>query len=215
MEFQAVLRGGAQALAVIALASVALSADLPRYLVVATIVPLVVGVAAGRYALRRALHAQRSRGEAMARTLVVGDAASVYRVITDLRAATYHGYNVVGVCLPSITDTPPQAGAPLMGALADIPQVAIDNDVDVVIVCGSELAGEALRRLSWALGLTDAQLVVAPGLVEVLGPRVQLRPAAGLSLLEIETTPPRRTDARQDGPRPDGRNGTPSAGRWP
>jgi len=191
-EFQAVLRGGALAAALIALASVAVDVDLPRVLVLATITPLIIWTAGGRYALRRALHAQRSRGEAMARTLVVGDAASVHRVITDLRAATYHGYNVVGVCLPSIADSPPQAGVPLLGALADIPQVAIDNDIDVVIVCGSELAGDALRRLSWALGPTEAQLVVAPGLVEVLGPRVQVRPAAGLSLLEVETSAPRR-----------------------
>jgi exopolysaccharide biosynthesis polyprenyl glycosylphosphotransferase len=127
----------------------------------------------------------------MARTLVVGDAASVHRVITDLRAATYHGYRVVGVCLPSIADAPPQDGVPTLGALADIPQVAYDEQIDVVIVTGGELAGDALRRLSWALGRAGTELVVAPGLVEVLGPRVQLRPAAGLTLLEVSTNPPR------------------------
>ena len=191
-EFQAVLRGGALAVAAIALGSVALAVDLPRLLVLVTITPLIIGTAGAHYALRKALHARRGRGEAMSRTLVVGDGASVQRLITDLRATTYHGYNVVGMCLPSITDTPPQTGVPLLGALADIPQVAIDNDADVVIVSGSELAGEALRRLSWALGSTEAQLVLAPGLVEVLGPRVQVRPTAGLSLLEVQTNAPRR-----------------------
>ncbi|GHS87572.1 exopolysaccharide biosynthesis polyprenyl glycosylphosphotransferase [Actinomycetota bacterium] len=190
-EFRAVLRAGVLAMAVMALGSVALGMYLPRTVVFATMPPLIVATAVGRYTLRRDLHIRRARGEAMSRTLVVGDAASVHRVIADLRSAPYLGYRVIGVCLPSIADRPPQDAVPTLGALADIPQVAHDHRADVVIVCGSELAGDALRRLSWALGGTGAQLVVAPGLVEVLGPRVQLKPTAGLSLLEVQTSAPR------------------------
>jgi exopolysaccharide biosynthesis polyprenyl glycosylphosphotransferase len=190
-EFRAVLRAGVGALAVAGFASGVLEMHMPRGLVVSTALVVVPTAVAGRYALRQALHSRRSRGEAMSRTLVVGDAGSVHRVITDLRAASYHGYRVVGVCLPSITDEPPQDGVPTLGALADIPQVAYDNHIDVVIVTGSELAGDALRRLSWALGRSGSELVVAPGLVEVLGPRVQLHPTAGLTLLEVQTSSPR------------------------
>ncbi len=128
----------------------------------------------------------------MARTLVVGNAASVHHTIENLRSSTHHGYRVVGVCLPSLTDEPPQDGVPMLGALADIVQVAYDHSIETVIVAGSELTGDALRRLSWALGRAGAGLVVAPGLVEVLGPRVSVRPTVGLSLLEVETVPPRR-----------------------
>lgn len=192
VEFQAVLRAGVGSAAVVALGSVALAIPLPRIQVAATVVVLTISTAVGRHLLRRSLHARRSRGVAMSRTLVVGDAASVHHLIHDLRGATYHGYQVVGVCLPAITDRPPQDGVPTLGALADIPQVAYDHQVDVVIVSGSELSGDALRRLSWALGRAGVDLVVAPGLVEVLGPRVHLRPTAGLSLLEVETSSPRR-----------------------
>jgi exopolysaccharide biosynthesis polyprenyl glycosylphosphotransferase len=192
VEFQAVLRGGLGSAAIVAFGSVALAVPLPRLEVASTVVLLSVGTAIGRHALRRSLHARRSRGVAMSRTLVVGDATSVHDLIHDLRGATYHGYQVIGVCLPAITDQPPQDGVPTLGALADIPQVAYDHQVDVVIVSGSELAGGALRRLSWALGRAGVDLVVAPGLVEVLGPRVHLRPTAGLSLLEVETASPRR-----------------------
>ncbi len=192
VEFQAVLRAGLGSAAIVALGSVALAVPLPRIEVAITVVLLTVGTAVGRHALRRSLHARRSRGVAMARTLVVGDAGSVHHLIHDLRGATYHGYQVIGMCLPAITDQPPQDGVPTLGALADIPQVAYDHQVDVVIVTGSELSGDALRRLSWALGRADVDLVVAPGLVEVLGPRVHLRPTAGLSLLEVETSSPRR-----------------------
>lgn len=192
VEFQAVLRAGVGSAAVVALGSVAFAVPLPRVQVAVTVVLLTFGAAIGRHALRRVLHGRRSRGVAMSRTLVVGDATSVHHLIHDLRGATYHGYQVIGVCLPAITDQPPQDGVPTLGALADIPQVAYDHQVDVVIVSGSELSGDALRRLSWALGRAGVDLVVAPGLVEVLGPRVHLRPTAGLSLLEVETTSPRR-----------------------
>ena len=190
-EFRAVMRAGVGSVAAVGLTSVAVAWEMPRELVGGTILAIVPTVAAGRYLLRRSLHRRRARGEAMSRTLVVGDADSVHRVVTDLRAAPHHGYRIVGLCLPAITDESPQDAVPILGALADIPQVAFDHRIDVVIVTGSQLAGEALRRLSWALGRSGAALVVAPGLVEVLGPRIQLRPTAGLTLLEVETSSPR------------------------
>lgn len=190
-EFQSVLRAGGLAVAVIAVVAVALELPVPRRLVLFQLTFMVIGSFVGRYLLRRALHKRRSAGEAMSRTLVVGDAASVQRVVKDLRGAPHHGYQVIGICLPAITDTAPKVGLRTLGALADIPQVAHDHAAEVVIVAGGELSGEPLRRLSWALGRVGSQLVVAPGLVEVLGPRVSLRPTAGLSLLEVETASPR------------------------
>lgn len=191
-EFQAVLRAGGLATAVIALAAVGFELSVPRALVFAQLPLMVLGAAVGRHVLRRSLHRRRSAGRAMSRTLVVGDPASVECVVSDLRAAPHHGYQVVGICLPSLTDPVPQVGVRILGALSDIPQVSYDHAAEVVIVAGGELSGEPLRRLSWALGHVGAQLVVAPGLVEVLGPRVSLRPTAGLSLLEVETASPRR-----------------------
>lgn len=190
-EFQAVLHAGAAAAVVPALASAFLRLPLERTVVLVCAVLLTAHSMVARYALRRRLHESRSAGVATSRTLVVGDQESVHRTVEQLRASTHHGYRVVGICLPSVTDVPPQDGAPLLGALADTAQVAYDHRIETVIVAGGGLAGDALRRLSWALGRADADLVVAPGLVEVLGPRISVRPTAGLSLLEVETVPPR------------------------
>jgi exopolysaccharide biosynthesis polyprenyl glycosylphosphotransferase len=46
--------------------------------------------------------------------------------------------------------------------------------------------GAALRRLSWDLEGAGVDLVVAPGLVEVAGPRLHIRPMCGLPLLHVE-----------------------------
>ncbi|WP_263731799.1 sugar transferase [Cellulomonas sp. SG140] len=191
-EFQAILWAGLAAVVVPALAGAFVGVAFPRLLVLVLAALLTTSVSVGRYVLRRWLHGNRRDGLAMARTLVVGDAASVHQAITDLRASTHHGYRVVGICLPSVTDEPPQDGVRVLGALADVPQVAYDHRIETVVVAGAVLTGDALRRLSWALGRTGADLVVAPGLVEVLGPRVSVRPTAGLSLLEVQTVAPRR-----------------------
>jgi len=191
-EFQAVLRAGVAAVVVPALATAFTAHWLPRELVAVVAGVLTVTGLVSRWLLRRGLHDARSEGLAMARTLVVGDAESVHRTIDELRSSSHYGYRVVGTCLPSLSDRPPQDGVPMLGALADSVQVAYDHRIDAVIVAGGELAGDALRRLSWALGRAGADLVVAPGLIEVLGPRVSVRPTVGLSLLEVETVPPRR-----------------------
>jgi exopolysaccharide biosynthesis polyprenyl glycosylphosphotransferase len=191
-EFQAIMRAGVWAAAAVALAGAATVTPVPRGLVAFTVLLQTFATAVCRYVLRKGLHARRSAGAGMARTLVVGDAASAHEVIEDLRAAKHHGYRVIGLCLPSIADIPPADGVRTFGAFADVAQVAYDERADVVIVAGGGLAGDGLRRLSWALGRIGVELVVAPGLVEVLGPRLQLRPTAGLSLLEVETAAPRR-----------------------
>jgi exopolysaccharide biosynthesis polyprenyl glycosylphosphotransferase len=48
------------------------------------------------------------------------------------------------------------------------------------------MSGQALRRLSWALEERDVELIVSPGIIEVAGPRLSIRPIAGLSLLHLE-----------------------------
>ena len=90
----------------------------------------------------------------------------------------------------------------VLGNVSDVPQVVVDHDLDAVIVVGAQLSGAALRRLSWALERTGAELLVEPGLVEVTGPNVSVRPAAGLSLLHLEAPSPRGPTARQVGAGP-------------
>ncbi|WNB85088.1 sugar transferase [Cellulomonas sp. ATA003] len=191
-EFQAVLRGGALVGIALMAAAFSFEVDIPRTVVFAGVPALVATASLARYGHRHHLHHRRSAGEAMMRTLVVGEPSAVEQVVGELSIAPHHGYQVTGVCLPSLDNAVPMGGHPVMGAISDLPQVVVDNAIDVVIVAGHYLSGSALRRLSWALGRTPAQLVVAPDLVEVTGPRLSVRPTAGLSLLEVEIGAPRR-----------------------
>ena len=190
-EFQAILRAGITLAGLLMVAAYAIAADVPRPLVFVGVPVAMLGSAVGRYLLRQRLHRNRSKGQAMMTTLLVGDGAALERVGRDLSGSPYHGYQVVGICLPSIDYARPDLAVPVVGAFADVPQIVVDRGVDAVIVTGSYLAGDALRRLSWALSRTGADLVFAPGLVEVANPRLSVQPTAGLSLLRVEIDAPR------------------------
>ena len=51
-----------------------------------------------------------------------------------------------------------------------------------------------LRALGWDLEATETNLVVSSGVVDVAGPRLQIRPVAGLPLLDSTQTSQRRRD---------------------
>lgn len=190
-ELSALLRAGFIGATSLMALSYTTKAEVSRLVVFAGI-PLIVLLALfGRYLQRQFLHRHRARGVAMMRTLVVGETAGVARIVGDLARDPTHGFLVAGVCLPSVEDDPPALGVPVVGAVADVPQVVVDRAIETVVVAGGHLSGEAMRRMSWALQRAGAQLIVAPDLVEVTGPRLSLRPTAGLVLLEVQTGPPR------------------------
>jgi exopolysaccharide biosynthesis polyprenyl glycosylphosphotransferase len=67
-------------------------------------------------------------------------------------------------------------------------------DTVAVLAC-PEMDGFALRRLAWQLEKDDTDLVVAPALTDVAGPRTSIRPVAGLPLLHVDH--PELTGVRQ------------------
>jgi exopolysaccharide biosynthesis polyprenyl glycosylphosphotransferase len=72
--------------------------------------------------------------------------------------------------------------------LEDIPALLAAYGADTVIVTSShDLPPRRIRELSWSLEPGRRHLVVAPGLTDVGGPRIHVRPAAGLPLVHIET----------------------------
>lgn len=56
----------------------------------------------------------------------------------------------------------------------------------VAVTATERLDGRGIRDLSWELEKIDVDLLVAPGVVDVAGPRLQMRPVAGLPLIHLE-----------------------------
>ncbi|SCF09016.1 Undecaprenyl-phosphate galactose phosphotransferase, WbaP/exopolysaccharide biosynthesis polyprenyl glycosylphosphotransferase [Micromonospora mirobrigensis] len=150
-----------------------------------------VGLEVARFGARKWLHRARSRGAGWSRkVLVVGDTAHVLELVHTLRREPYAGYQVVGACIPDALLAPvPQRldDVPVVGSFRGIPEAATAIGADTVAVTASgELTAARLRRLGWQLEGTGVDLVVAPALTDVAGPRIHTRPVAGLPLIHVE-----------------------------
>jgi exopolysaccharide biosynthesis polyprenyl glycosylphosphotransferase len=186
-EFRRVLNAGVSLIAGVAIVSYLTKSDVARGYVVVALPGVTLFTILTRYALRKRLHRKRRLGACMRRTIVVGHAASVSDLVTELRRETYHGLSIVGTCLagrPLITEV---AGVPVCGGLDRVSAAVAATDADTVaVVACRELNGVRLRELAWELEKTGTDLCVAPALMDVAGPRTTIRPVAGLPLLHVD-----------------------------
>ena len=112
----------------------------------------------------------------------------VIELVRRIRREAAAGYHIVGVALPQrgriIVDG---EAVPVLGTLDSLPRILQDAKADsVAVTASSSMTGAALRKLGWQLEGTGIDLVVAPALVDVAGPRISIRPVAGLPLLHVE-----------------------------
>ncbi|WP_344737422.1 sugar transferase [Microbacterium awajiense] len=152
-----------------------------------------LGVAAlllERWLWRRWLIAKRAAGEFTARVVLVGSAASVAQIAASLRRSTSAGYRVVGACVPGGRPgtTVESTDIPIFGDVTDVASALTVADADTVAITSTdELPPSGVKRISWGLEAGRQHLVLAPGIIDVAGPRIQTRPVAGLPLIHVET----------------------------
>jgi len=187
-EYRRVGRAGLLLLALTSFVSFAAELDLSRALVVVAIPALTVLTLAGRYAARCRLRRLRARGSCTKRVVVVGRGGAVTELAARLGRSNYAGLEIVAACVTpdSRLRVAETLGVPVAGldeVVATVERLGADT---VAVTSASETAAEYLRRLSWQLEGTGTELLVAPGLIEVAGPRLHIRPFEGLPLLSVE-----------------------------
>ena len=187
-EYRAVGRAGFVLLAVAGFVSYAAGLDLSRALVVGAVPALTLSTLLGRFAARCALRGLRAQGRCTKRVVVVGRGTAALELVDRLRRERFAGLEVVAACVtPDDRDRVARvAGVPVAG-LEDVLTLAGRLGADTIAVTSaSETASQYLRSLSWQLEGTGIELLVAPGLIEVAGPRLHIRPFEGLPLLSVE-----------------------------
>jgi exopolysaccharide biosynthesis polyprenyl glycosylphosphotransferase len=188
-EYRRVIRAGVVFIALTATAGYWLRTDVSRGFVGALIPSVVLLTIAARQAVREVVHRRRSRGELVHRAVLVGSPRSILAVAEHLRGAPWAGLTVVGACtdVPGATIGDGASRVPVLGRSADVAAMLDEVEADTVIVTD---AGDAdpveVRSLSWALEGRGIELIVAPAIIDVAGPRVAVRPVAGLPLLHVE-----------------------------
>jgi exopolysaccharide biosynthesis polyprenyl glycosylphosphotransferase len=186
-EFKRVSSASLRLMAVVAVVAYTFKIDLARgYVAVALPVGTIL-LLLGRYAQRRWLHARRRRGEFLRRVIVVGGVEGVRDLAGQLSRDPYVGYALVGACLPTSSEATALPDVPVLGSLTQVLTAVAEVGADTVAVAsGPGMSPAVLRRLSWELEGTGVSLVVAPALLDVAGPRISVRPVAGLPLLHVE-----------------------------
>ncbi len=187
-EYRHVGRAGFLLLAVLGLVSYAASLDLSRGLVVVAVPALTVATLLVRLAARCWLRALRARGSCTTRVIVVGRGGAVLELVDRVRRERFAGMDVVAACVtPTDRDRVAAALGVPVGGLDDVVAMAGRLGAETIAVTSaSETAAQYLRQLSWQLEGTGIELLVAPGLIEVAGPRLHIRPFEGLPLLAVE-----------------------------
>ncbi|HEY0543288.1 MAG TPA: sugar transferase [Actinoallomurus sp.] len=191
-EFRRILQAGFSLTATVAILAYASKVEVARGYVIAAL-PLTTGFDLyGRYQLRKRLHRRRKTGEYMRRVVAVGHRAAVADLIRQLRRESFHGMEITAACLPAVLTMGEDAvteveGVPVVGDFSEVAAVVeVTHAGTVAVLACPELDGIALRRLAWQLEKDAVDLVVAPALMEVAGPRTSIRPVAGLPLLHVE-----------------------------
>lgn len=188
-EFKRTCNAALRLTAAIATVSYALSSTAGRRQIIVALPIATVLALAGRYGVRKVLVRLRRRGRYVHRVIVVGGAAPVSNVVRAIRRAPQAGMRVVGCCLDSPEDARPSPleGVPVLGDVTGI-TAAINavNATAVAVTASDQMSSAALRELSWQLEGTGVDLLVAPTLADVAGPRIHIRPVAELPLLHVE-----------------------------
>jgi exopolysaccharide biosynthesis polyprenyl glycosylphosphotransferase len=188
-EFRRVFDASVRLLAAVATGAYVFQVPLSRGFVGVAFPLGTVLLLLGRYAARRVLHRLRQRGRAVHRVLVVGAREAVEPVVQQMCDTPHAGLRVVGACVPD-TERPVVVGGqefPVYGAPIDAADAVTAAGADTVAIAGGWAMGpDGVRRLAWQLEGSGVDLVVAPSLTNVAGPRITIRPVAGLPLLHVD-----------------------------
>ena len=183
-EFKRVVGATATVFGAVAIVVFALKIDLSRGFVLITFVTGMALLLAVRWILRAWLRNERRYGHFLHRTIVIGAEPMKSDTVDLLDRDPVAGFTVVDVIEEPAADIDDDA----LDAWLDevMTRIALE-DADTVAVAGSPAMGHTVvQRLAWRLEGPRVDLLVAPAVGDVAGPRVTMRMAADLPLLHLD-----------------------------
>lgn len=186
VEYRRIVSASIAAFVVLAVVGFFLRTDMSRLLFF-TVFPIgTVLLIFSRWAWRQWLRQQQEHRRFVHRTLVVGERKKTSHIVQAIMRTHGTGFDVVGAVINHGASHDRIGAVPVLGALDELTTILDAQRIDTLIVAGSdELGPKTMRTLGWQLADRDIQLVVAPALTDVAGPRVHARPVAGLPLVHV------------------------------
>ncbi|MFM9630659.1 sugar transferase [Streptomyces galilaeus] len=187
-EFRRLGRSLFAATVVLALGGIALTSRNIKLWIFVAIPAIAVVTMTSRYVLRLWLHRQRKEGRCLRPVLAAGSPATVRDLINRTRKFPHLGWRVDAVCTTDGRgiDGDQLDGVPVVGRLADVADhVRHDGYRVVAVTPDPHWSPDRLQRLAWNLEGSDAEMIVAPVLMEVAGPRLHVDAVLGIPLLRV------------------------------
>lgn len=183
-EFKRIVGASAMVFAAIAIVSFALKLDLSRGFVLITFAVGMMLLLIVRWVLRSWLRHERMYGHFLHRTIVIGSGTAQTDIVDMLDRDPVAGFTVVDV----VDEPPLEVTERELDMWLDEVMARISlEDADTVAVAGSPALGQrVIQRLAWRLEGPRVDLLVAPNVGDVAGPRVSMRMAADLPLLHLD-----------------------------
>ncbi|AQT78730.1 UDP-phosphate galactose phosphotransferase [Mycolicibacterium litorale] len=192
-EYRRVLMATLAVFGGVAIISMLFKLEIARgYLMIALPTGITLLILSRWVARRMVIRARQKHGRCITRVLAVGSAPAVRDLTKSLAREEWSEYMVVGACIPgrasgSELDVPGVRKIPTFGDESNVVGAVTATGSHAVAVTATEhFDGRAFRDLSWELEKLNVDLLVAPGVVDVAGPRLQMRPVSGLPLIHVE-----------------------------
>ena len=185
-EYKRVVMATSAVAGVVGISSFLLRYDFPRAVFVLTFTVGTGALLVMRMLRRRAMAEIHSRGALNTPLVVAGDSGHVDAIAKVLRRESWLGYHVVGaITTDQVASTP--GGLPVLGRIGDTVQVIAEHGIDAVIFADGSFASPAdFRRMAWQLEELDTQMIVVPAITDTSAQRLEVRPVAGLPLVDVE-----------------------------
>ncbi|WP_373455110.1 sugar transferase [Rhodococcus sp. 14-1411-2a] len=192
-EYRRIVSATFRLFGTIAILSLLFRLDIARlYLAIALPVGLV-GLLLSRWVWRKIVSRKRARGGYQTSVLIVGSRSSALAMARSFERSPEAGYSVVGICLPNYEPgndssfTIDGVEIPVLGDEHSVVEAIETSGADTVAVTATEHIGHhGLRKMVWDLEKKKVDLVVSPGVVDVAGPRLVMRPVANFPLIHVE-----------------------------
>lgn len=139
-----------------------------------------------RWLLRKLLHRLRRRGRAMTQTLVVGNSDAVADVVRQMQRDVAAGYRAVAIHLTDGRNKTEATGLAIRSFDAEGFEEALERGTYGAVILTEGLDREQTRQIAWRLENRPVQMMFVPRLVDVSGPRLQIRETEGLSFVHVD-----------------------------
>jgi exopolysaccharide biosynthesis polyprenyl glycosylphosphotransferase len=140
-----------------------------------------------RWFWRQWLRQQQRAGGYVARALLVGERVNSEHVAHTVRLTPGAGLHPVAALTRDGLETPLSGGIPVIGGYDDVISAIERTGADSVVMTGSDdIGADRMRKIGWSLAELDVELIVAPAMTDVGGPRIHARPLTGLPLIHVE-----------------------------